>query len=88
MTGLVSATMTLVRDAGPESHGEEVERAMCLLRAAYDGHTDAVRYLVSLPEVDLNQQDYYYHTSLRAAAGKCPVHSVQLLQGGGKIFGG
>ena len=41
----------------------------CLFRAARQRHTDIVRYLVGLPEVDVNHRDTSNHTALHYAVG-------------------
>ena len=44
------------------------ERDTCLTLAAYFGHTETVRYLVSFPELDVNHKDTDGHTALFLAA--------------------
>ena len=54
--------------AGADVSATDNERDTCLTLAAYFGHTETVRYLVSFPELDVNHKDTDGHTALRLAA--------------------
>ena len=49
-------TVKMLVKAGADVHATDDNRDTCLTLAAYNGHTDTVRYLVGLPDVDLKQQ--------------------------------
>ena len=51
----------------------------CLTIAAYFGHTETVRYLVGLPEVDVNHRDANNNTALHLAVEQNHTDVVQLL---------
>ena len=51
----------------------------CLTLAAYFGHTETVRYLVGLPEVDVNHRDGDNKTALHCAVGENHTDVAQLL---------
>ena len=51
----------------------------CLTLAAYFGHTETVRYLVGLPEVDVNHRDGDNKTALQCAVEENQKDMVQVL---------
>ena len=72
-------TVKMLVEAGADVRAADDNLDTCLILAAYDGHTDIVRYLVSLPEVDLNHQDSNNHTALHFAVHKKHADVVQVL---------
>ena len=72
-------TMTKLVEAGADVRATDSERYTCLMFAAVSGHTDAVRYLAGLPEVDLNQQSEDGHTALHFAVERKHPDVVQVL---------
>ena len=59
----------------------------CLSVAARHGHTETVRYLVGLPEVDVNHRNLLGHTALDCARKKQHADVVQvLLEHRGEVF--
>ena len=52
----------------------------CLMIAAGRGHTETVRYLLSLPEVELNHQDSAENTALHCAVDVCPIDQTSAVQ--------
>ena len=72
-------TVKMLVEAGADVRATDAERRTCLIHAAYFGHTDAVRYLVSLPEVDLNHQDTKNYTPLHYAVQEKHADVVQVL---------
>ena len=77
MMKLTAAVMKLFK-AGADVRPTDPNRDTCL-SAAYHGHTDTVRYLVSLPEVDLNHQDSNKRTALHSAVEGKHADVVQVL---------
>ena len=73
------ATVKMFVEAGADVRATGAEGATCLMFAAYCGHTDIVRYLVGLPEVDLNHQSIKNRTALRAAVKEKHADVVQVL---------
>ena len=59
-------------------------RNTCLISAASNGHTDTVRYLACLPEVDLNHQGSRNYTALHLAVQYADVVQV-LIDAGADI---
>ena len=51
----------------------------CLMRASLNGHTETVRYLLSLPEMDVTQADNNGNTALHMAASWKHAEVVQVL---------
>ena len=72
-------TVKMLVKAGADVRATDANRATCLMVAAYYGHTDTVRYLLGLPEVDLNHQDSNNHTALHYAVQKKQSDVVQVL---------
>ena len=73
------ATVKMLVDAGADVRATDAERDTCLTLAAYHGHTDIVRYLVSFPEVDLNHQEINNCTTLYCAVQEKHADMVQVL---------
>ena len=71
--------VTKLVKAGADVRAADAERNTCLHLAAYHGHTDAVRYLVCFPEVDLNHQSCYNSTALHLAVQQKHSDVVQVL---------
>ena len=59
--------------------GSSVTQNYGLSLAASNGHTETVRYLVGLPEVDVNHRDQYNMTALHRAASKGHTDVVRVL---------
>ena len=72
-------TVTKLVKAGADVRARDTEGDTCLIFAAYHGHTDIVRYVVGLPEVDLNHQGCSSHTSLQLAVHGKHADVVQVL---------
>ena len=72
-------TMKQLVKAGADVRATDAKRATCLTLAASFGHTDTVRYLVCLPEVDLNHQGTKSFTALHFAVHKAHADVVQVL---------
>ena len=72
-------SMTKLVEAGADVRATNAGRSTCLMFAAYHGHTDAVRYLVGLPEVDLNHQDMSNYTALHFAVEQKHTDVVEVL---------
>ena len=75
---LVATVMQLFK-AGADVRATDAKGATCLISAAYEGHTDTVRYLVGLPEVDLNHQGSNKRTALHVAVHQKHADVVQML---------
>ena len=63
-SGALDNVKMLVR-AGAKVNATDYDGSRCLALASYSGHTETVRYLVGLPEVDVNHRDanlYDTHT--------------------------
>ena len=76
--GELALVKILVR-AGAEVRVADNEGDTCLTLAAYFGETETVRYLVSLPEVDMNQRGLSGRTALHNAVLKVHAAMVELL---------
>ena len=63
-------TVKMLVEAGADVRTTDDNRETCLTLAASNGHTDIVRYLVGLPEVDLNHQGSKNRTALHFALQK------------------
>ena len=57
----------LLVKAGAEVRATDNKGYTCLMCASYEGHTETVRYLVGLPEVDMNHLNNRGYTSLHRA---------------------
>ena len=66
-------------EAGAGVNVTDNEGAACLTFAAIFGHTETVRYLVGLPEVDVNHRDGNNYTALHYASGEGDADVVQVL---------
>ena len=66
ISGALEVVKTLVRAGAGVNVTDEVG-GTCLIYAAYHGHTETVRYLVGLPEVDVNHCDSSDETALHCA---------------------
>ena len=73
------ATVKKFFKAGEDVRATDAEGSTCLLRAAYQGHTDTVRSLVGLPEVDLNHEGSRNRTALHFAVQGKHADVVQVL---------
>ena len=72
---------TLVK-AGAGVNVTDYDGRTCLFLAARNGHTETVRYLVGLPEVDVNHRDMYNCTALDCATNKGHADVVRVIQTG------
>ena len=72
-SGAFDVVKMLVR-AGADDGG-----GTCLTQAANCGHTEVVRYLVGLPEVDVNRRDDDFKTALHCAVENAHTDVVQVL---------
>ena len=66
-------------EAGADVRGADNQGDACLSLAAHFGHTETVRYLVGLPEVDVNYRNIAGHTALRHARQKQHTDVEQVL---------
>ena len=89
MTSFLGAlsTVKMLVEAGADVRATDAKRDTCLILAAYHGHTDTVRYLVGLPEVDLNHQGSDHRTALQVAVKRKHADVVQVLIDAGAIEG-
>ena len=78
LSGALTTVKMLVK-AGADVRATDARRATCLILAAYGGHTETVRYLVGLPELDLNHQGSRNHTALHYAVQRKHADVVQVL---------
>ena len=77
--GVLDVVKVLVR-AGAGVCVTDVAGCACLAHAAYRGHTEIVRYLLCLPEVDVNRRNADDHdTALQEAVFMKRTEVVQLL---------
>ena len=76
--GLIDIVKMLV-EAGAGVRATDNEGQTCLMLAVYNGHTETVRYLVGLPEVELNHRSDYNKTALQCAVEHNHTDIVQLL---------
>ena len=72
-------TVKMLVESGADVRAADTRRDTCLTLAAYFGHTDTVRYLVGLPEVDLNHQQSGNCTALHFAVQGQHADIVQVL---------
>lgn len=68
--------------AGAASHSDYDHRTPLHLASA-GGHLEAVKYLCSLPEVNVNSQDRYHHTPAHEARQNGFLEVLEFLQGQG-----
>ena len=81
-SGSLDIVKMLVRAGATDNGG-----CTCLMLAAYAGHTETVRYLVGLPEVDVNRQNTANnHTALHYAVVEGSTDVVQILLDAGADF--
>ena len=74
-------------EAGADVCAVDDKSDRCLSVAARHGHTETVRYLVGLPEVDVNHRNLLGHTALDCARVKQHADVVQvLLEHRGEVF--
>ena len=66
-------------EAGTGVRATDNKGCTCLMLAAYSGHTETVRYLVGLPDVDVNHLSAHTHTALQFAVDEGEVDVVQVL---------
>ena len=66
-------------EAGAGVHAVDPKGNTCLLLAALRGHTDTVRYLAGLPEVNLNHADNKGYTALHLAVKQKHAEVMQVL---------
>ena len=66
-------------EAGADVCAVDNKSDRCLSIAARYGHTETVRYLVGLPEVDVNHRNFLGHTALDCARKKQHADVVQVL---------
>ena len=69
----------MLMEAGADVCVVDDDGYTCLIDAAYFGHTETVRYLVGLREVDVNQRDFLGHTALHHAREKQHTDVEQVL---------
>ena len=82
--GGLSVVKVLV-EAGADVCVTDNDGDTCLTLASYFGHTETVRYLVGLPEVDVNHKDSAGCTALLAAAEKHPDVVEVLIDAGADV---
>ena len=76
--GTLDIVKMIVR-AGAGVRATDNAGSTCLTLAAYFGHIDTVRYLVGLPEVDVNHRDSDNDTALYLARMEKHTDIAQLL---------
>ena len=64
--------------AGASVHSTDYKKETCLTLAAGYGHTETVRYLVGLPEVEVNEKARNKHTALHSAVSGGHPDVVQM----------
>ena len=77
-SGALAIAKMLV-EAGADVRGTENEGCTCLLLASYFCQTETVRYLVSLPQVEVDHQDSWGRTALCFAAQGNHPDAVEVL---------
>ena len=79
--GDTAAVRAFLERLPPDRDTALVKGNTCLILAARNGHTETVRYLVGLPEVDVNRRDSSndYETALHCATNKSHADVVQVL---------
>ena len=78
ITGVLDVVKVLVR-AGAGVCVTDSRGSACLAHAAYKGRTEIVRYLLCLPEVDVNRRNDYHDTALQEAVDMKRTEVVQVL---------
>ena len=73
------AVVKMLIEAGAGVRTTDNEGDTCLILAAYFGHTETVRYLVGLPEVDVNHSEDDNFTALHFAAQENHPEVVKVL---------
>ena len=73
------ATVKMLVKAGAGVRVTDTDGDTCLIFAAYFGHTETVRYIVSFPEVDVNHKDTDGNTALLLAASHGHTETVRYL---------
>ena len=71
--------LQLLVKAGADVRVVDIRRNTGLLIAAYHGHTEAVRYLVRLPKMDVKHRNSSGHTALDRAREKQRAGVIQVL---------
>ena len=66
-------------EAGADLSARDNKGRTCLILSAFLGHTGTVRYLVGLPQVELNDRGAYGKTALQCAVEKNHQDVVQVL---------
>ena len=66
-------------EAGAGVRATDNQGHTCLILAACFGHTETVRYLVGLPQMDVNQREGNHQTALQWAVEANDTHIAQLL---------
>ena len=77
-SGVLEIVKMLLR-AGAGVNVTDDGRNTCLILAAYCGHTETARYLVGLPEVDVNHCDSENETALHCATNEGYTEVLQVL---------
>ena len=77
-SGALDIVMMLVR-AGAGMRATDDEGSTCLAIAAYSGNTETARYLVGLPDIDVNHRDSTDLTVLHSAAASKATDVAQVL---------
>ena len=75
----LSDIVKMLVEAGAGVRDTDNEGDTCLILAAYFGHTETVRYLVGLPEVELNHRADDNKTALQYAVEQNHTDIAQLL---------
>ena len=73
------AKVKMLVEAGASVRATDKKKETCLTLAAHHGHTETVRYLVGLPEVDVDQPGRDRYTALHSAVIEGHSDVVQVL---------
>ena len=73
------AQVTMLVEAGASVCATDKKKETCLTLAAHNGHTETVRYLVGLPEVDVDQPGRDHYTALHSAVSEGHPDVVKVL---------